>query len=109
MDEVNLKENPLLKQEDYRAEYNESIEALKNRPELLMFDKLCYEIFEGTENGRKFMEYVTENYLIPPLANREEVNFPTKAVWAEGFKDFPRMIRSALKAHDQRIKAEVNK
>lgn len=105
---MDLKDNPLLQPEDFRAGYKENIEQLKNRPELIQFDKLCYELF-SSDMGKKFMEYVTEMHLIPPLADRSSPNFDVMAVWAEGFKDFPRMLRSCVKSHDQRIKAEVNK
>jgi hypothetical protein len=106
---MNPDENPLLQPEDYRAGYNESIDKLKNQPELISFDKLCYEHFHISEMGKKFMEIVIERWLIPPLADRNHPNFETHAVWAEGFKDFPRMIRSAVLSHQQRIKAETNK
>lgn len=105
---MELKDNPFLQQEDYRAEYKESIEALKNRPELVQFDKMCYELY-SSELGKKFMEYVTENWLIPPMCDRNSTNFSISAVWAEGFKDFPRMLRSAIRSHEQRIQAENNK
>jgi hypothetical protein len=105
---MELKDNPLLQPEDFLGGYRESIEELKNRPELVQFDKICYELF-SSELGKKFMEYVTENYLIPPLCDRNSPHFDMAAVWAEGFKDFPRMLRSAVQSHNQRIKAEVNK
>ncbi len=106
---MELHENPFLKQEDYRAPYNESIEKLKNDPNVVAFDKLCFELFYASEMGKKFIEYVTEHYLIPPLADRNSPNFSTASVWAEGFKDFGRLIRSCVKSHEQRIKAENNK
>jgi hypothetical protein len=105
---MELKDNPLLQPEDFTKGYRESIEALKNRPELIQFDKMCFELF-NSELGKKFMEYVLENYVIPPMADRNSSNFSINAVWAEGFKDFARMLRASIKSHDQRIKAEENK
>jgi hypothetical protein len=61
------------------------------------------------EMGRKFIELVTERYLIPPMADRNSPHFATSAIWAEGFKDFVRMIRHAAMSHEQRIKAETGK
>lgn len=105
---MELQDNPLLQPEDFRAGYRESIEELKNRPELVQFDKLCYELFTS-EIGTKFMEYVLDNYVIPPMCDRNSPLFETQAIWAEGFKDFARMLRAAIKSHDQRIKAEMSK
>jgi len=101
-------DNPLLQPEDFLKGYRDSIEELKNRPELVQFDKICYELF-SSDIGKKFMEYVTDNYLIPPLADRTAKNFAMTAVWAEGFKDFARMIRAHIRSHSQRIAAEGNK
>lgn len=106
---MKLENNPLLKQENYAAQYNENIEKLKNNPELVAFDKLCYELFHVNEMGVKFMEHVTERYLIPPMANRDAANFEKMAVWGEGFKDAFRVIRASVRSHEQRIKAENTK
>lgn len=105
---MELKDNPILQPEDFMAGYRESIENLKNDPALISFDKLCYEVF-ASGVGKKFMEVATDRYLIPPLADRNSDNFSTNAVWAEGFKDVFRMIRSCIISHEQRIKAGMNK
>lgn len=103
---MKLENNPLLKQENYAAQYNESIQKLKDRPELIEFDKICYELFQGNEMGRKFIEIVKERYLLPPSADRHAPNFKEMVIWGEGFKDFPRMLIACVKSHDIRIKAE---
>jgi hypothetical protein len=105
---MQLKDNPLLKPEDYGAGYRDSKENLKNRPELVELDKLCYELFQVNEMGKEFMKIITERYLIPPMADRNSPSFGTSAVWAEGFKDAFRMIRMAAMSHEQRIRAETN-
>ena len=101
---MELKDNPFLQQEDYTAGYRESVEQLKNQPHLVEFDKLNYELF-NSEFGVKWMQHVVDNYLIPPLADRSSPHFSTSAVWAEGFKDFARMLRGSIKSHEQRIAA----
>ena len=106
---MKLQDNPLLKQEDYAAQYNENIEKLRNNPELVAFDKLCYELFYMNELGIEFLKVITERSLIPPMANRDSPHFSTMAVWAEGFKDCIRVFRSAGKSHEQRIKTGENK
>ncbi len=106
---MELHENPLLQPEDYTAGYNESIAALKNNPELISFDKLCYELFEMNEMGKKFMQIVHDRYLIPAIVNRGENNYQLMVIWADGFKDFARLLIQSVLSHKQRIQAEVNK
>ena len=105
---MELADNPLLQPEDFMAPYRQSIKDMQNNPDLVAFDKLCYETFVMSEIGKKFMEHVTDKYLLPSLVNRDAPNYQTMVVWAEGFKDFPRMIRHALISHEQRIKAGQN-
>lgn len=100
-----LQDNPYLQQEDYFAQYNKSVESLKNHPELIQFDKLCYEVF-NTEFGKKFMEFIQERYLIPNLVHRDAPNYSNLLIWADGFKDGFRMILQNIRSHEQRIKAE---
>lgn len=106
---MELKDNPFLQPEDYTAGYRESIEKLKNNPELISFDKLCYELFEMNEMGKKFMEIVRERYLIPSIVARESANYQLMVIWADGFKDFPRLILQGVRSHAQRIQAETNR
>lgn len=104
---MELKDNPFLQSEDYLAGYKESIENLKNRPELISFEKLTYEVF-STEQGKKFMDYVTHTYLIPSGADRSANNYQLMCIWADGFKDFVRMLKQNIMSHEQRIAAGVN-
>ncbi len=97
--------NPLLTPENYFQGYDEKIDELKNNPQILAFDKLCYEVFEHSEAGRKFMELVKERYLIPSMVSKGNPTYQLDVLWQEGFKDFVRMILSCITSHKQRIKA----
>jgi hypothetical protein len=97
-------ENPILQPEDYTKQYRENVESLKNKPELIQFDRMNYELF-NSELGKKWIEYVTQTYLIPPSADRNHPNYSTVITWGEGFKDFGRMILQSVTSHAQRIKA----
>jgi hypothetical protein len=101
---MELKDNPLLQPEDFLSGYRDSIEDLKNKPELVSFEKLTYEVF-ATEQGKKFMEHVKEKFLIPSIVNREAPNYRELCVWADGFKDFARMLIQNILSHSQRIAA----
>lgn len=100
-----MQPNELLQHENHFAGYNEKIDNLKNRPEAIQFEKMCYELFEVLELGRKFMDHITESILLKPNADIEKQNYVSKNIWGEGFKAFPLMIKQYVISHKQRIKA----
>lgn len=102
-----MERNPLIEPENYFAGYNESIEDLKHNPKAIELDKLCYELFIHQEMGRRFIDLISEHYLLPAMANKGSPNYSTEVVWAEGFKDAFRMIIGSSRAHQQRINAET--
>ena len=97
--------NPLIEQENYLEGYNKSIADLRNNPEVIEFDKLCYEVFEASEMGRKFLEFAKERFIVYSQITRGDKDYPTLCVWQEGFRDAYRMIMSHILSHKQRIKA----
>ena len=104
-----MEKNPLLEPENYYAGYEKSMNDLKNNPELIEFDKLCYELFENQEAGKRFMQIVTQRYLIPSLVNKGNPTYQLDVLWQEGFKDFIRTILCCTVSHKQRIQAQGNK
>lgn len=99
------KKNQFLEPENYYSGYQKSIDELKNKPEILELDKLCYMVF-STENGKKFLHEITERFLIPGFVHPNSDNIQQAAVYYEGFKEAFRMIINCIKSHEQRIKAE---
>lgn len=102
-------QNDILNQEDYFKGYKEKIDALKSQPHVIEFDKLCYELFEANPQGKRFIEIVKEKYLLNSLAKIGTPTYQVDVIWADGFKEFPRMILQALTSHQQRIMAGNNK
>ena len=96
--------NPFIEPEDYWAPMNESIKSLRNNPEVVEFDKLCYEVFDKSEMGKKFMELVIEKFFIHSQIARGQ-NYQIDAIWQEGFRDAWRMIMYSVRSHAQRIKS----
>ena len=103
--------NPLIEPENYFKGYEESAEALKNDPQVikgLEFDKLCYELFERQEAGKKFIEYVTDRYLLAPSSLPGSPTFDNEVKWGEGLRYAFLLLRNAIKSHKQRIQAQGN-
>jgi hypothetical protein len=97
--------NYILEQENYGKQYQENIEALKNRPEVIELDKLFFEVFEKYEPGKRLLEIAKERWLIPSLAAKGTRTYKEDLLWGEGFKEFIRLILSSIKTHQQRILA----
>jgi hypothetical protein len=100
--------NHILEPENYLKQYQENIENLKHDPKLIEFDKLCFEIFGHNEQGKRFLELCKERYLIPAMAARGTATYQLDVMWAEGFKDFIRLIMGCVTSHQQRIQAGTN-
>lgn len=103
-----MEKNPFLEPENYWNSYQKNIEDLKNRPEVIEFDKLCYELFEMNTQGKRFLEIVKERYIIPSLAKPGTATYQVDVIWGEGFKELGRTILGCIKAHKQRIEAGNN-
>ena len=101
--------NPLIQPENYFQGYTDSVEKLKHNPELIEYDKLCYELFEHQEVGRKFMEHVINRYLLAPGGTPGSPTFANEVMWAEGLRYFILLLRNSVKAHKQRIEAHKQK
>jgi hypothetical protein len=107
MTDTPFQHNPILEPENYFEQYKKSIDEMRNDPRMIEFDKLCYELFDMNPQGKRFMEIVIERYVIPALAKPGTATYQLDVMWAEGFKDFPRMLRMAVLSHNQRIHAET--
>lgn len=101
--------NPFLQQEDYLAGYQDSINNFKNQPDVIAFDKLCYEVFEATEFGRKFIEFAINRFMVNSQITRGSATYQIDCMWQEGFRDAYRMIINHIESHKQRILTEGKK
>lgn len=97
--------NPYLEPENFFEGYQDSINDLKNNPDSVELEKLAFFVF-STDDGRKFLEEVTERFIFPGFINPHNANAGESALYYEGFKEAFRMIRNCIKSHEQRIKAE---
>lgn len=97
--------NHLLEQENYFKPYQQSVEDLKNQPQIIEFDRLCYELFESQEIGRKFIEHVTNTYLLAPSGTPGSPTFSQECMWGEGVRYAFLLLRNSITQHKQRIVA----
>jgi hypothetical protein len=100
-----LERNPFIEPEDYYKQLNENVDKLKNDPRIIEFDKICFELFEMNEYGRKFTQHIHDNFLIPALVQKGAPTYQLDLMWADGFKDFARMLLNCVASHKHRIAA----
>jgi len=100
-----MEKNPLLEQENYMEGYNDSINDLRNDPQVIAFDKLCYEVFEASEMGKKFLEFAIDRFIVHSQVTKGCDNYAQDVIWQEGFRDAYRMILNHVRSHQQRIAA----
>ncbi len=92
--------------EDFWANYQKSVDELKNKPEVVELDRLCYEVFEASENGKKLLNILKERFIVPSLVQPNAPNYETILTFYEGFKEAYRLLSHSAESHKQRIKAE---
>lgn len=100
---MNERGNPLIEPQNPWKGYEEKIKNLRNLPEVIQFDRMCFELFEANELGKKFMELVKERYLMPKLADPAHPQYENLLIFFDGFKDAWRCVVSAINSHKQRI------
>lgn len=91
--------------EDYWKNYQKSVDELKNNPEVVELDKLCYHVFKASKDGEKLLETFENRFVKPSLVQPNAQNYQTLLTFYEGFKEAFRMIKNSIESHEQRIKA----
>lgn len=97
--------NPYIDPENYAHGYNQSVENLKNKKEVVELDRLCYEVFM-TEQGKKLMQIFEQRFITQPLVSPGQDKFESLCIYYEGFKQAFRLLKQSVQSHQQRIDAE---
>lgn len=100
-----IETNPYIQPENYYAGYQESIDKLKDRPDIVEFDMLCHLVFQ-TPDGKHLLDEIEKRYLIPALCSPLSRDYRTMVIYTEGYKDAFRTLKACITSHEQRIKAE---
>lgn len=98
--------NKYIEPENYYDGYNKNIDDLKNRPEVVELDKLCYEVFVKNESGKKLLELFEKRFIVPGLVRIGDPTYKESVIFYEGFKEAFRMIKGSVAAFEQRIQSE---
>lgn len=106
---MSINNNPYIGADDHFKTYNENIEKLKNDPNLVSFDKLCYEVFEHYEPGRKLLERLQDIFLHQARSDPTRGTYVSETIFNDGMRALIIRFIDAVRSHSQRIKAESKK
>jgi len=99
--------NPYIVTPNPFDEYNRYLkEHLKYDSKSQNLAKLCYEVFEINEHGKKLMEKWIDNFLFNSQVHLSSSHPRDDALYWQGFTDFIRYCRKFAKQHKEHIDAE---
>jgi len=105
-----MSNNPFLQPENFFEGYQEQIDEMRKNPNFIEMDKLCYEVFGRTEDGRKLLKLLEERFVLPGTpASLANPNYSLTCVYFEGYRDAYRQLIHAVKSYEARKNAEMNK
>lgn len=99
--------NPFIEPENFFDGYDESIRELKNRPEQIEFDKLCFQVLAVSDDGRKLMEMFKERFIMGSTPCPLNGPYETACVYYEGYRDAFRQLIATVNSYQQRKDQEA--
>jgi len=98
-----VEHNPILERmsEDPFAPQKQQLDAVKQ--ETIQFQRLCYEIFHMSDNGKKLYEMILKKYIIPAKFAPSHPEAANLALYWEGFKEAMRGLYDQGNVHAGRV------
>lgn len=93
--------NPYLQIQDPFEDQRKQLDEVKQKQ--IEFQRLCFEIFHMSDDGKKLYEMIKEMYIIPARYAPSDPVAPTLAIYWEGFKEAMRGLWNQGKVHKDRV------
>jgi len=100
--------NPYIEPENYYEPLNDNIKKLKENPELIAFNKLCYEIFLQNFFGIELMKILIEKFFFSKRIEPGQPNYSIACIHLEGARDLITEMKNCANNHLKYINAEAN-
>lgn len=97
----------LVGQEDYWKGYRESAANMKQDPNIIQFDKLCYHVFGMSDDGKALLNYFKEHMLFPSIPGSNTPHFDKMCMYYEGYREAFRQLIHASANYVLRKEAEA--
>ncbi len=104
-----MAKNPLIYPPNIFDEYNKSIKDLRNNPQSIEFDKLCYLVFNQNEDGKKLLEILEKKFLKSRLAHLNSANYEIACVRAECMREVILGFMESIESYVQRVQNNGDK
>ena len=103
--------NGIIEPENYFEGYNESIkQAAKANPGEVVFDELCFTVLGKSEDGKKLMELIKEQFIMPSVPCKlSGADFPIAATYYEGYREAFRQLLGQVEGYKRRMLYEAKK
>jgi hypothetical protein len=101
-----MRKNDLIEPENYLDGYKQSMEEHKGDSDATRLDKLCYQVFNKSPEGKLLLEYLKERFIVPAFVPVGAPSYSEQVIFYEGFKEAYRLIFRSIESHQQRINAE---
>lgn len=93
-------------QEDYFQGYQDSINANAEKGDKFEYDRLCYEVFHGSEAGEKLLKYFKDSIVMAATPAKMDNSYEKACVYYEGYREGFRQILFGVKSYPERREAE---
>ena len=103
----NSQDNPFLKVENPYEDYEKSVAnnlKSKHSQDMMKVQRLCYQVFECTDDGKQLYKELEAKFLLQSLYNPIQPEASNLALYWEGFRDCIRSIKQMCEMHGQMIK-----
>jgi hypothetical protein len=104
-----MTDNLLVGQEDYWEGYRTNFDANKKQADYIELDKLCFEVFGKTEDGKKLLEYFKEFMILPSTPASKIMNYDHCCIYYEGYREAYRQLIQLTKSYVIKKEAESDK
>ena len=95
-------DNPLLMPPKDPFENQRALQD-KIRAEAIELQRLCYEVFHMTDNGKKLYAIILKQFIMPAHFSPADNNAATLALYWEGFKTAMKGLHDNGELHAKRI------
>lgn len=99
--------NELIEPENFFAGYEQSMQEARMNPDVIEFDKLCFNVLGMTEDGKALLELFKERFIIPATPCALNGPYQNACIYYEGYRDAFRMIIASVKGYTQRKNHEA--
>ena len=97
-------DNPYLSIPDPYEQYRESMKNMQwENPKGMELERLCYEVFVISAEGKKLYQHLQDKYLIPTQVVPSHPQAMQLAMYFEGFREAIRGLLNMARVHQQRI------